>query len=70
LRAFSTEDGEMIWDFDTAAQTYSTVNGVPAKGGSIDGAGPVVAGGMVFVNSGYPRNGGMPGNLLLAFAPE
>jgi polyvinyl alcohol dehydrogenase (cytochrome) len=30
VRAFSTEDGEMLWDFDTA-QTYSTVNGVPAK---------------------------------------
>ncbi len=70
LRAFSTEDGEMLWDFDTAGQAYSTVNGVAAKGGSIDGAGPVVAGGMVFVNSGYPRNGGMPGNVLLAFAPE
>jgi polyvinyl alcohol dehydrogenase (cytochrome) len=69
LRAFSTEDGTMVWDFDTARE-YSTVNGVPAKGGSIDGAGPVVAGGMVFVNSGYPRNGGMPGNVLLAFAPE
>jgi hypothetical protein len=24
----------------------------------------------VFVNSWYPRNGGMPGNVLLAFAPE
>jgi polyvinyl alcohol dehydrogenase (cytochrome) len=69
LRAFSTEDGTMVWDFDTARE-YSTVNGVPAKGGSMDGAGPVVAGGMVFVNSGYPRNGGMPGNVLLAFAPE
>jgi polyvinyl alcohol dehydrogenase (cytochrome) len=69
VRAFSTEDGEMLWDFDTA-QSYATVNGVAAKGGSIDGAGPVVVGGMVFVNSGYPRNGGMPGNALLAFAPE
>jgi polyvinyl alcohol dehydrogenase (cytochrome) len=69
VRAFSTEDGEMLWDFDTAAQTYSTVNAVPAKGGSIDGAGPVIVGGMMFVNSGYPRNGGMPGNVLLAFAP-
>ena len=69
MRAFSTEDGEMLWDFDTA-QTYSTVNGVPAKGGSMDGAGPVIVGGMLFVNSGYPRNGGMPGNVLLAFAPE
>jgi polyvinyl alcohol dehydrogenase (cytochrome) len=70
LRALSTEDGEMLWDFDTTAQTYSSVNGVPARGGSIDGPGPVVAGGMVFLNSGYPRNGGMPGNVLLAFAPE
>ena len=69
LRAFSTEDGTMVWDFDTARE-YSTVNGVPAKGGSIDGAGPVIAGGMVFVNSGYPRNGGMPGNVLLAFGVE
>jgi hypothetical protein len=25
---------------------------------------------MVYVNSGYPRFGGMPGNVLLAFAPE
>ncbi len=69
IRAFATEDGEVLWDFDTV-QDYATVNGVPAKGGSLDGAGPVIVGGMVFVNSGYPRNGGMPGNVLLAFAPE
>lgn len=69
LRAYSTEDGEVLWDFDTAKE-YSTVNGVAAHGGSLDGAGPVVVNGMVFVNSGYPRNGGMPGNVLLAFAPE
>jgi polyvinyl alcohol dehydrogenase (cytochrome) len=69
IRAFATEDGEMVWDFDTAKE-YATVNGVPGKGGSLDGAGPVIVGGMVFVNSGYPRNGGMPGNVLLAFGPE
>ena len=69
LRAFNTENGGMLWDFDTA-RDYQTVNGVPGKGGSLDGAGPVVAGGMLFVNSGYARNGGMPGNVLLAFAPE
>jgi polyvinyl alcohol dehydrogenase (cytochrome) len=69
LRAFSTEDGEMVWDFDTAVPFY-TVNGVSARGGSIDGAGPVIVGGMVYVNSGYPRNGGMPGNVLLAFGVE
>ncbi|MBZ5642833.1 MAG: PQQ-binding-like beta-propeller repeat protein [Acidobacteriia bacterium] len=69
IRAFSTEDGEMVWDFDTATD-FSTVNGVPGKGGSIDGAGPVIVDGMVYVNSGYPRNGGMPGNVLLAFGAE
>jgi polyvinyl alcohol dehydrogenase (cytochrome) len=69
LRAFATEDGRVLWDFDTA-RDYQTVNGVRAKGGSLDGAGPVIAGGMVFVNSGYARNGGMAGNVLLAFGPE
>ena len=27
-------------------------------------------GGMIFINSGYPRFGGMPGNVLLAFGTE
>ena len=69
LRAFSTDDGQVLWDFDTVKE-YFTVNGAQAKGGSLDGAGPVIAGGLLFVNSGYPRLGGMPGNVLLAFAPE
>jgi len=66
LRAFSTADGKLLWDVDTA-KPYTTTNGVSGIGGSLDGAGPVVAGGMLFVNSGYPRFGGMPGNVLLAF---
>jgi polyvinyl alcohol dehydrogenase (cytochrome) len=66
LRAFSTEDGRKLWDVDTVRE-YQTVNGVHARGGSLDGAGPVIIGGMLFVNSGYARNGGMPGNVLLAF---
>jgi polyvinyl alcohol dehydrogenase (cytochrome) len=69
VRGYSAEDGQVLWDFDTA-KDYTTVNGVPAKGGSLDGAGPVIVGGMIYVNSGYPRNGGMPGNVLLAFGPE
>jgi polyvinyl alcohol dehydrogenase (cytochrome) len=68
LRAFSARDGQVIWDVDTA-RDYDAVNGVKGRGGSIDGPGPVVVGGMLFVNSGYPRFGGMPGNVLLAFAP-
>jgi len=69
LRAHSSEDGRVLWDFDTARE-FDTVNRVPAHGGSIDGPGAVAAGGMVFINSGYPRNGGIPGNVLLAFAVE
>jgi polyvinyl alcohol dehydrogenase (cytochrome) len=69
LRAYSTADGAALWDFDTA-KFYTTVNSVTAKGGSLDGAGPVIAGGMVYVNSGYPRMGGEPGNVLLAFGVE
>ena len=69
LRAFNSEDGHVLWDFDTV-RDYQTVNGVRAKGGSLDGAGPVVIGGMLFVNSGYARNGGMAGNVLLAFTVD
>lgn len=68
LRAYSSDDGRVIWDFNTM-RDFPTVNGVKAHGGSIDGPGAVIAGGMVFITSGYPRNGGAPGNVLLAFAP-
>ena len=67
LRAYSTRDGTVLWDVDTI-RSYDTVNGVKASGGAIDGPGAVVVGGMVFVNSGYSRFGGQPGNVLLAFA--
>lgn len=66
LRAFGSEDGKLLWDFDTVRE-YDTVDGIKANGGSLDGAGPVIANGMLYINSGYPRFGGMPGNVLLAF---
>jgi polyvinyl alcohol dehydrogenase (cytochrome) len=69
IRAFSSEDGKVLWDFDTVRE-FSTVNGVKAHGGSIDGPGAVVVKGMVFINSGYPRNGGLSGNVLLAFEAQ
>jgi polyvinyl alcohol dehydrogenase (cytochrome) len=43
LRAYSTKDGRILWDIDTI-RDYQTVNGVKAKGGAIDGPGPVVVG--------------------------
>jgi polyvinyl alcohol dehydrogenase (cytochrome) len=67
LRAYAAEDGEILWTFDTN-KSFATVNGVEARGGSIDGPGPVVAGGMLFVTAGNGGFVGTPGNVLLAFS--
>lgn len=69
LRAYSTADGNILWDFDTL-RDFETVNGVKARGGSMSGTGPVISAGMVYVNSGYSQVGGMPGNVLLAIGVE
>jgi polyvinyl alcohol dehydrogenase (cytochrome) len=69
IRAHAADDGTIVWQFDTNRE-FETVNGVPAKGGAIDGPGPVVAGGMVYVSSGYVSLIGRPGNVLLAFGVD
>jgi polyvinyl alcohol dehydrogenase (cytochrome) len=69
MRAYSTKDGSIIWDFNTA-RDFETVNHVKAKGGSIDSAGPVIADGLLLTNSGYALWFGMPGNVLLAFSAK
>ena len=69
FRAYDTADGSVLWEFDTNGE-YDAVNGVPAQGGSINGPGPVVVDGMVYVNSGYAAFGGRPGNVLLAFGVD
>jgi polyvinyl alcohol dehydrogenase (cytochrome) len=69
LRAYATATGAVVWDFDSVGP-YKTVNEVPGRGGSFDGPGPVVAGGMLVVSSGYARAGGTPGNVLLAFTVD
>jgi len=67
LRAYDATNGIVIWDFDTA-RDFPTVDGVPAHGGSLNGAGATVVSGMVYVNAGY--NNAMGGNVLLAFTPD
>jgi polyvinyl alcohol dehydrogenase (cytochrome) len=69
MRAYSTSDGAKLWDFDTAAQTYHTVNGITGRGGSIGGGAEVVANGVLYVNSG---SGGVhqPGDVLIAFTVD
>jgi polyvinyl alcohol dehydrogenase (cytochrome) len=69
LRAYSAKNGAILWDVDTV-QEYQTVNGVKANGGALDGPGPVVVDGVVYVNSGYLYFGSMPGNVLLAYSVD
>ena len=69
IRAYATSDGRVLWDFDTV-RTYQTVNGADGRGGSLDGPGPVIGDGLVYVTSGYPTAGGAPGNVLLAFSVD
>ena len=69
VRAYSADTGAIVWTFDTNRE-FETVNGVPAKGGAMDGPGPVVSGGMVYVLSGYVSLIGRPGNVLLAFGVD
>ena len=69
LRAYAAADGKILWDVDTEHE-YQTIDAVKAKGGSIDGPGPVVVDGMLFANSGSSFLGGTPGNVLLAFSVD
>ncbi|HUF71778.1 MAG TPA: PQQ-binding-like beta-propeller repeat protein [Gammaproteobacteria bacterium] len=69
IRAHAASTGRVIWSFDTNGD-FDTVNGIPASGGSMDGPGPVVSGGMLYVTSGNGGIVGTPGNVLLAFGVE
>ena len=60
LRAYSTIDGKILWDFDTA-KAFQTQNGVRATGGPLDYGGATIVNGSVYINSG---------NTLLAFSVD
>jgi polyvinyl alcohol dehydrogenase (cytochrome) len=65
LRAYSTIDGKILWDYDTAKE-YRTVNQLPGAGGSLQAGGAIIVNGVAYVNSGGAQ--GQPGNVLLAFS--
>jgi len=70
LRAFAAADGRQVWEFDTL-RDFMTANGVAARGGAMGAPGPAVAGGMLFLGSGYTGLGnGRGGNVLLAFETD
>jgi polyvinyl alcohol dehydrogenase (cytochrome) len=69
LRAYSSKDGKIIWEFPTN-RPFDTINGVKGKGGGIGASSPTVVDGMMYMGSGYAILGGSPGNVLLAFGPQ
>lgn len=69
VRAYSTATGAVVWTYDTN-HDFKTLNGVRAKGGSMNGPAPVIAGGMLYISSGYGTFGLRAGNVLLAFGAE
>lgn len=69
LRAYSTIDGKIMWDYATA-KDFATVNGIKASGGSLDQGGATIVNGVVYINSGYGQRDGQPGNVLLAFTVD
>lgn len=69
LRAYATETGALLWEYDTK-QPVDAVNGITAKGGGMSGAGPAISNGHVIVNSGYGLYFHEPGNALLVFSVD
>jgi polyvinyl alcohol dehydrogenase (cytochrome) len=69
IRALATDTGNILWEFNTARE-FDAVNGIKAQGGSIEGPGPVVADGKLYVLSGYTTNTGKAGNAVFAFGTK
>ncbi|HLZ73398.1 PQQ-binding-like beta-propeller repeat protein [Phenylobacterium sp.] len=74
FRAYDSKTGKIVWADSTTARTYDTVNGIKGQpGGGIDGMGPTIAGGMVFItsgNNGAARVGSNGVNVLLAYSVD
>jgi polyvinyl alcohol dehydrogenase (cytochrome) len=68
IHALDEATGKLLWKQATA-KDYTTLNGVPGKGGAIDAASLYAANGLLITNSGYGSFGQKPGNVILAFKP-
>jgi polyvinyl alcohol dehydrogenase (cytochrome) len=69
LRAVTTKEGKIIWDYDTAAGAYHAINGVPGHGGSISAYPLIIGNGALYLNSGGSLLS-HPGNVLLTFSVD
>ncbi len=66
LYAYDAASGEVLWRYDTW-RDFESVNGLTTQGGAIDVHGPMIAGDMLFIQSGYGSFGQRGGNALIAF---
>jgi polyvinyl alcohol dehydrogenase (cytochrome) len=66
---FDGKTGAVINTLDTLGPK-ATINGIDAKGGSIDSHAISAGAGMIFVNSGYGAFSQTPGNALIAYRPK
>lgn len=74
FRAYDSATGKIVWEDSTTSRTYDTLNGIKGQpGGGIDGMGPTIAGGMVYImsgNNGAARVGSNGVNVLLAYSVD
>jgi polyvinyl alcohol dehydrogenase (cytochrome) len=74
FRAYDAATGKVIWADSTTSRTYDTVNQIKGQpGGSLDGMGAAIAGGRVFVMSGFNGTASVGGNgvnVLLAYSVD
>ncbi len=67
LEIYRASDGKKLWSYDTKTD-YNAVNALPTKGGTLDAHGPMLAGDLLIVSSGYGSFGQQGGNALLVFS--
>lgn len=67
IKAYNAMDGNILWQYNTN-QSFNSISGHHAYGGSIESDGPVLYKGHVLVNSGYLYGSRMAGNVLLNFS--
>jgi polyvinyl alcohol dehydrogenase (cytochrome) len=74
VRAYDAKTGKIVWEDSTTSRTYDTLNGIKGQpGGGIDGMGPTIANGMVYItsgNNGAARIGSNGVNVLLAYSVD
>ena len=71
LRAYDARDGKVAWSFDVGQASFQPLNApAPRKGDTMNSGGAAVAGGALYVVSGYQSSNPKAMNLLLAFTPD